>query len=118
LNPKRQLNVPITYLFSLRSLKRSSNSLILSCSEDVETTDLLGSNSHLARALAVYSKKRGYRNTTKENKRNTFPINKSKPRDMEVTDEITASMHVGIIFKLKDMTLCLLVGEIEPRRFI
>jgi len=44
-------------LFSLRSLKRSSNSLILSCSEDVETTDLLGSNSHLARALAVYSKK-------------------------------------------------------------
>jgi hypothetical protein len=26
---------------------------------------------------------------------------------MEVTDEITASMHVGIIFKLKDMTLCL-----------
>jgi len=56
----------ITHLFSRRSLKRSSNSAILSCSAGVKTTSLLGSSSHLARALAVHSTIGYSNNTTKE----------------------------------------------------
>lgn len=92
----------MTHLFSRRTLKRSSKSAILSCSADVETAGFFGSSSHLARALAAHSKKKMVCN--KQQKVDFISNKRTAWEDEKLTNESTTSMHVLIIFKLKDMT--------------